>query len=321
MITDYQYTVDQCSVLPAHRKQLGAYREFRRGTLEGLQGNADSSVRNQITDLTWHTAVFRTLNEARRLEPKRSVNGAMWELTTAGYANLMSLGIRRLVDKDPRVDSVWNVLDRISKRPELLTRELFVAHDGLPYDYEKAYQAHIKKMPSGAHWVATTGPEAWDTAQRMHDAFDALCGHPGTRKRGDRVNAAFFDTLREQLKHPVIEKVCTMVDKTVAHAERLDPNAAAVPIATYNDVDEALGIIVRVCEFMSLNLLAEGGFSSVVATPQFDVLEHLDKPWCDTGTLPALHDYWNSLSSTMDAWGASAEDAFLPKPARGSLSA
>jgi len=30
--------------------------------------------------------VFRTLNEARRLEPEHAVNGAMWELITAGYA-------------------------------------------------------------------------------------------------------------------------------------------------------------------------------------------------------------------------------------------
>lgn len=49
----------------------------------------------------------------------------------------------------------------------------------------------------------------------------------------------------------------------------ITPNAPAVPIATYNDVDEALGIIVRVCQFMSWNLLAERGFSSIAATPQF----------------------------------------------------
>lgn len=39
-----------------------------------------------------------------------------------------------------------------------------------------------------------------------------------------------------------------MVDKTVAHVERIPPGAPAVPSATYDDVDEALGIIVRVCQ-------------------------------------------------------------------------
>src|SRR5258708_35967653 len=86
----------------------------------------------QVHGLAWHTAVYRTLNEARRIEPERVVNRAMWELLTAGYAKLMTLGIRRLVDKNPSTDSVWNVIAQIEKRPELLPRENFISFDGLP---------------------------------------------------------------------------------------------------------------------------------------------------------------------------------------------
>jgi hypothetical protein len=314
-IPDYRYPIEQCSVPEVRRPQLKSYRDFRRECLERLQGDAETSVRNQILDLTWHTAVFRTLNEARRLEPRRSVNGAMWELTTAGYANLITLGIRRLVDTNPKADSAWNVLERIARRPELLTRELFVAHDGLPYDYEKVLEAHLKTRTVGVQYLSTVGPDAFDTSQRMHEDFDAVCGRPSKRKRLDRIDTGIFDVLRAQLKHPVIEKVCTMVDKTVAHAERIDPKGPAVPIATFNDVDEALGRIVRVCQFISWNLLAEGGFSSVMATPQFNVLEHLDQPWCLKATLPALHEYWNALSRTMDEWGNAAEEELLAKTA------
>jgi hypothetical protein len=82
--------------------------------------------------------VFRTLNEARRIEPERSINGAMWELVTAGYANIMGLGIRRLVDRDHRTDSVWNVIVQIEKQPNLLHRGNFVCHDGQPYDAQSA---------------------------------------------------------------------------------------------------------------------------------------------------------------------------------------
>jgi hypothetical protein len=56
-----------------------------------MRGTADTSVMNQVHDHAWHTAVFRTLNEARRIEPDRPVSGALWELTTAGYASLMTL--------------------------------------------------------------------------------------------------------------------------------------------------------------------------------------------------------------------------------------
>ena len=66
----------------------------------------------------WHTTFFRTLNEARRIEADRRVNGAMWELITAGYANIMTLGIRKFVDRHPDTDSVWNVISQIERRPE-----------------------------------------------------------------------------------------------------------------------------------------------------------------------------------------------------------
>ncbi|MDY0744774.1 hypothetical protein SNE35_09655 [Paucibacter sp. R3-3] len=270
---------------------------------------------NQVLNLTWHTAVFRTMNEARRLEPQRSVNGATWELMTAGYSNIITLGIRRLVDNHPNADSVLNVIGRIERRPELLTREFYVCHDGLPFDDQAVFKAHLEtsKSDPGPQWLETTGPEAFDTAARMHEAFDGLCGYPQVRKPLDRIDAAFFATLRAQLKHPAIEKVCTMVDKTVAHAERIPTGAPAVPVATYNDVDEALSIIVRVCQFVSWNLLAEGGFSSVVATPQFDVLEHLDQPWCLPETLPALREHWQEIARSMDDWASASEATLLPK--------
>jgi hypothetical protein len=97
-VPDYEYAVEQCDVPKVRRAMLGEYRRFRHKCLEYMRGDADTSVMNQVHALAWHTAVFRTLNEARRLEPDRAVNGAMWELLTAGYANLMTLGIRRLVE-------------------------------------------------------------------------------------------------------------------------------------------------------------------------------------------------------------------------------
>lgn len=314
-IPDYKYMLDQCSVPAIRRPALEAYRTWRRECLERLQGHAETSVLNQVLNLTWYTVVFRTLNESRRLEQSRSVNGAMWELMTAGYANIITLGIRRLVDNHPNADSVWNVIGRIERRPELLTRENFVCHDGLPFDNNAVYQKHLEtfKADSGPYWLTTEGPDAFDTSARMHGAFDALCGFPAKRKRLDKVDVSILATLRNQLKHPIIEKVRNMVDKTLAHAERIPIGSPAIPVATYDDVNEALGIIVRVCQFVSWNLLAEGGFGSIVATPQFDVLHDLDQPWCLPATVPALNNYWHEVSNAIDDWVSSTEDELLPK--------
>ena len=34
----------------------------------------------------------RTLNEARQMETERLVNGELWQVVTAGYASLVTLG-------------------------------------------------------------------------------------------------------------------------------------------------------------------------------------------------------------------------------------
>lgn len=273
---------------------------------------------NQVHDLAWHTAVFRTLNEARRLEPERLVNGALWELTTAGYASLMSLGIRKLVDKDPRTDSLWNVVALVERRPELLTREKFVCYDGLPYDYETVHQNYIASLDirNGVHveWLPTSGPKAWGMSEMLQKAFDKLSGASATkRRREDKIQPSVLVAVKDGLSHPAIEKVCTLADRRMAHAERLSESSDPIPTTTYNDIDQALQQIVRVANFLSVSFFYDAAFGSVVPTPQFDVLEALDQPWITTDNIPALHRYWDELSDSIDAWANGASEDFLPK--------
>lgn len=273
---------------------------------------------SQIYNLAWHTAVFRTLNEARRLEPGRLVNGALWELTTAGYASLMSLGIRKLVDKNPKTNSLRNVIAQIERRPELLTREKFVCYDGLPYRYESVHQDYLASLDiqDGVHvdWLPTSGPKAWAMSEMLHEAFDKLSGTSVTkRRREDKIQPSILTAVKEGLSHPAIEKVCTLADRRIAHAERLSESSDSIPTATYNDIDQALQQIVRVVNFLSTSFFHDADFCSIVPTTQFDVLEALDQPWITKENIPALYKYWNELSDSMDAWTNGASEDFLPK--------
>ncbi|HMN15113.1 MAG TPA: hypothetical protein PKD55_22570 [Bellilinea sp.] len=297
-IPEYEYRVEDCDVPKVRRDSLQEYRDFRRKCLEYMRGPADTSVMNQVHDLAWHTAVFRTLNEARRLEPRRLVNGALWELTNAGYASLMTLGIRKLVDKDRRTDSLWNVVALVERRPELLTREKFICYDGLPYDYDAVYQDYIASDGVHTRWLATSGPKAWDTSERLHEAFDKLSGTAATeRKREDKIQPSVLIAVKEGLSHPAIKRVCTLADRRVAHAERLSESSGPIPTATYNDIDQALQQIVKVSNFLSTSFFYDATFGSVVPTPQFDVLDALDQPWITTENVPALRKYWSDISS------------------------
>jgi hypothetical protein len=305
-VPEYEYTVEQCDVPAVRRKSMAEYRSFRRKCLEYMRGESNTSVSNQLHFLTWHTAVFRTLNEARRLEPDRPVNGAMWELITDGYANLMTLGIRRLVDKDPRTDSLWNVIAQVEKRPELLTREKFICYDGLPYDYSVGFQKYVASLDltSGgrANWLSTKGPEAWATSEMMHKAFDVLAGHPQKRKRTDPIQPSILANVNAILSSKSIEAVCTLADRTIAHAERLSENSHAVPLVTYNDIDNALGQLIRVTNYLSGSFFYDTAIGSAVPTPQFNVLEALDSGWTSTDNIPALHDFWRETCDSMDRW-------------------
>jgi hypothetical protein len=298
--------LDECDTPIVRRKSLKEYRDFRRKCLEYIRGEAETSVMNQVHSLAWYAAVFGTLNEARRIESDRAINGALWELTTAGYASLMTLGIRKLVDKDPRTDSLWNVIDLIRKCPELLTREKFICYDGLPYNYESVQKRYIDSTDATtlgqARWLATKGPEAWATSEMMHRAFDRLSGSPSKRKREDKIQVSILNTLVDKLNHPAIAKVCTMVDQQIAHAERLPEDIRVLSVVTFNDISEALKQIVQVADFLSASFFYDVAFGAIVPTPQFNVLEALDSPWITSENMKHLYEYWRQVSSEMDNW-------------------
>ncbi|MDT0359328.1 hypothetical protein RJO15_26325 [Herbaspirillum huttiense F1] len=261
---------------------------------------------NQVFDLTWYTAVFRTLNESRRLEPERYVNGAMWGLITAGYAQMMILGIRRLVDRDPQTDSLWSVIDRLERRPEFLTRELFICYDGLPFDQTVGHDAFLAKALTADEpqyrRLSMAGPDAWAASELMHEAFDKWLGPTQKRRRLDRIPVTLLAKLKERLNGPAIKTIKTIADRHVAHAERIAPNSRTHLEATYNDINDALSEVVRIANYVSGHVFYDTTFGSAVATPQYDVLEALDQPWITSANLPALNEHWDRISNEMDEW-------------------
>lgn len=253
---DYEYPIDQCNVPPAQRESLKGYREFRQKCLDDLFGDSDTSVANQLHALAWDSAVFKTLNEARRLEPERAVNGALWELTASGYASLMTVGIRKLVDADKRSNSVSNVLNYVECNLKLMTRENFVCSDGVPYDYEAVQKTWWQLMDwkkQGSRSIPTKGPQAWGISEMMHQAFDMLSGvdKKEDRTRADSVQPELLKKLKDSLSDSAIESVRNLVRKVIAHADRSAASKDVFKQVTYNQIDKAFEKIVRVASCVS----------------------------------------------------------------------
>ena len=81
----------------------------------------DTQITNLARDrLTWKTAQAVTSNSAAIAEQPYFAN---W---IAGlYASSMALGIRKLNDNDPRSASFFNLMEKMARSPEKLTREWF----------------------------------------------------------------------------------------------------------------------------------------------------------------------------------------------------
>lgn len=309
----YKYTLEQCDVEPSSRRYLARYREFRLDCLERLRGSGGASAARQIQDLAWDTVAFRTFNESRRLEPRRKVNGQLWEFLTEGYISKMVLGIRRLVDRDESTTSLFSVLQRMRRQPEMLTREAYVCHDGLPYDYQKVLDEHIANSKSRQTWLSRSGPLSFETSERAHRNFDALCGRPAKRKRSDKVSLEVFDLLEVSLSSPEIKRITALADRRFAHAEHLDPDAAqALFQVTFNDLEGALARVTKAANFISGHLLFDAVFGDVVPTAQYDVLEHLDRPWMLTKNLPKVHEHREQTVDRLNRLAYTDGSEFLP---------
>lgn len=303
-IEEYLYPVEECDVRKSERKALEQYRQMRRKWLDSIRGTADNTISNQIHQLAWNTTVFHTLNEARRLESERKVNGSMWNLIVDGYAHIAALGIRRLVDHHKDTNSIKRVLLDMEANMHLFSRETFVCYDGLPYDHEAAERRRFAARDPSTFgqpmWVSTTGPNAGFSSKRRHDIFDFLGDKARKVGRSQPISAEIFERLKAMLNSEVVKKVCTMADKVFAHPERR--SSRPLEYANYHEVIEALGIVSQVTQFVSATLLDDAAFGSIVPTSQFDVLENLDQAWVRKASLDDLNSFWGELAASLDMW-------------------
>ena len=81
-------------------------------------------------------------------------------------------------------------------------------------------------------------------------------------------------------------------------------------MVTNNKITDAIRTIARVTEAISAYvLLANGRLNSLMATPQFDQFENLDKPIMKASRRGDAYKLWDSLSSERDQYvdGVDAE--------------
>jgi len=286
---------DICDCDVVDKERLALFRDRLRRWKEHVGGTDVHSIENQISNLLWDDAVFRTFNEARRLhvetrDPSTGYFGSVIELLDKNFMDSQVMAIRRLVDKecydpDRAVVSFPTIIAEIKEAAQLYTRENYVCYDGAPYTE-----------------TATDNERVSGTVYGRHHQYDLLTDCPaGSRSRTDGINPGVFDHLAKEQGE--FKRLKTYANKYLAHAA--DPGNRG---KAQSELDK-----ISLCEFdrcyralfrtASLTgLLIDQYVCCEVPTPQFDQLKDWDKPIATTADRNKLRQYWCHRVGEIDRW-------------------
>ena len=298
-------------------ERLQKFLKKREEWLLYLNGDDQHSIWRQITSLLWDYALFKTIRELRveaAQNPTEGIgfNAPVLRLLEAGFVITQATGIRRLSEKqwdDPtkRVISLRALLDEIKTERELLTREVYLACHGLPYDPAPAKKRFYDSLVSSGQILSyvgmdTTGPEAWASSERAHSHFDKLSDTSvAGRSRDDLIPIAWFDSLESKIKS--CKDICVLTDKFIAHAAHptslvgLTKDQTQV---TFSQLKACHRAIIEVATSVGVQILQDS-VAATVPVPQFDLLENLDKGWIRDGGVSKARGIWQNNCDEIEA--------------------
>jgi hypothetical protein len=317
---EYKYAIAQCDVPLARHSQLESYRAKHHQWLTWLDADEHHAIWTNLSSMVWTDVSYKTLRQLVIGQEDRNETGCLHNSLIAeqiiqGYVARQVLGIRRLLDKTSGVISLRRLIIDMRSNWPLFTRENYVCHDGLPYDYNAVMlRGMAAQAGKDAFWLSTTGPEAWAVSRTAHEQFDRLAGiDPGKRTREDRLPKTLPDTIQGWLDGSGAEELADWSHAYLAHAGGPDRRRQIEDgLVTADKISEAVRTLVRATEAISAYVLfASGRLNSLMPVAQFDAFEHLDKPAVQPSHLGEVPGCWDALSRERNAYAAGVEEELI----------
>ncbi len=299
--------IELCDV--SNPELLARYRCKRAEWLSWYSFRADdpNSIEGQIIGMVFLDLSYRVLTKPRAEVITRGDIAASSGILTAvldqGYVATQVLAIRRLLDKRPDVFSIRRLLDDIASHQNLITREIFVAHDGTPYD-PAGWQALPPSIEFEIFGIEAPTLFKFLRSSERHEIFDKLSSiSPANRNRQDTIRIEIFEKLRSWLESVEAEKLVKLSHKFLAHAaDALSRNDLTFSGISLTDIEAAQKAIVGVERAITDDILRMEVARDVVAMTPLDYFRGLDAKFVATEALININAHWDELEEDRNKW-------------------
>ena len=300
----YKYKIDESDV--SDKKSLEKFREKRAEWVKWFGVDDENTIANQIYSMMWGDAASRSLVEAYRFSsednPTAHENEMLAGLLYDGYLANQMLAIGKLIDKASDVISLRRLFDEIKENRHLFTRENFVSHDGLPYDYAKEEQKSWERLVAeNKPGEVVSGPmPSYEISKLMHNAFDEISGvAPENRCRKDLTKEDIFEQIERWFGDAAFGKIKTYRNKFIGHAAS-QKSRHKIQYPHHDDLMKAHKIILKITRKIVDILGTEIGDPVPIA--QYDVFENLDKPLIPSANMKEMTEWWRKHGQERDSW-------------------
>lgn len=289
--------------------------EFRRKHEEWLSwlwSEEYHALERQIVRMVHSDMAYRVLIEARRCSedeiPGAALNGLLASFMDQSYVETQVLAVGRLIDKRNDVVSVSRLLKDVHAHCYLLTREIYVAHDGLPYEPQIEAAPTLQNMSVGPSNFGLIPPDSEQgkhlRSWARHEKFDRLSGvSPSERSRSDCIRCRVFKAMEDWLREVDEDGLKKLRNKFIAHAadrsSRGSQGYSGPSSEILDKVAKAHRQIIRV--FTAISDLVRFEKVSLSVNPPLGFLNGLDRPYSSV-SISDLQGRWNELRREREKW-------------------
>lgn len=319
----FKTTVKDCDVV--EKKNLIGYRQkwVQWMSWYGYGAPEPNNIQTQIhrmlfNDLTYRATVSVRSSEDAGMEiSARSATLAY--LLDQGYVVSQVLALQKLLDNGSDVISVKRLLKNVEKHRSFITREVYVAGAGLPYDFTSWADTVDKSDPMvQICGIDAPGLHRFAISKHLHETFDRLSGKkPEQRTRQDVIPKSIFRTLDSWISGPRAEEIGDLRNKFIAHAANaLDVGTSTFNGVSFSQIDELQRAIVRVVHALIDEILSIRIARPVVPIAPLGIFRGLDLPYSPSGAEAKMHQRWDDLSKERNGWNTGVLEEVTSTPRR-----